>query len=540
MPTVSTPQCTNSAAPGLPATCSARPSDARIGRASSRASRGTGTPRACRAARAPTPRASARPPASGSSMKAPTKRSGCRATARATCSSSPGTLPMSIARPTPAVVSASAQRSASASAVPGWSQPTSRVTSTPGRIAGQPLLASEHVEEARREEMAVRVVEAERHECRVTPKPGAGGVVMVASRCVSASSAAAVVERPPVWTNSTRVPRASRPSVGHGDHRRGGLGRVGRVEEVALVAGDAAEGRLAGLGRQSVAGFVVGPLPGAARASRRRASPASRTDRSRPARARRATRPRSGPSPRATRPPPRAPSPARRPSASPAYTPAEVDPVPYATTTASKGHVAAALRQHLAHARRHSPAPTRASSPRAESSSRRSRRPVARTARAGRREIVGRRIGGVHRREVDVCAVQMRQREVTGRVRGRGAAEHDVDVEPEASGRGGRHHRVVGRQRAGRHDGAGASRRGRRPRTNSSLRALLPPRARPLQSSRFIQRSSPSASPRRRNGTSGVGQWPSATRGSGASAASSRSSVIVIETARSPVAASSA
>jgi hypothetical protein len=45
------------------------------------------------------------------------------------------------------------------------------------------------------------------------------------------------------------------------------------------------------------------------------------------------------------------------------------------------------------------------------------------------------------------------------------------------------------------------------PSRNSSLRVLLPPPARPVQSSRLIHRSSPSSSDSRGSGSSGVGRW---------------------------------
>ena len=77
----------------------------------------------------------------GVGLEAPTSASSWRqrATALATCSSSPGTLPISIARPTPALVRASAHRSARPSVEPGWSHPTSRVTSCPGVSPGSPF-----------------------------------------------------------------------------------------------------------------------------------------------------------------------------------------------------------------------------------------------------------------------------------------------------------------------------------------------------------------------------------------------------------------
>jgi len=64
--------------------------------------------------------------AAGSSMKNPTSRSGWRATAVATDSSSPETLAISAARPTPCVSSSRIHRSASASGVPGSSHCSSR------------------------------------------------------------------------------------------------------------------------------------------------------------------------------------------------------------------------------------------------------------------------------------------------------------------------------------------------------------------------------------------------------------------------------
>ena len=51
------------------------------------------------------------------------------------------------------------------------------------------------------------------------------------------------------------------------------------------------------------------------------------------------------------------------------------------------------------------------------------------------------------------------------------------------------------------------------PKWNSSWRTLLPPKASPVQSSRLIRRSMPSAAPRFGAGSSGVGAWPSRTRG---------------------------
>ena len=51
------------------------------------------------------------------------------------------------------------------------------------------------------------------------------------------------------------------------------------------------------------------------------------------------------------------------------------------------------------------------------------------------------------------------------------------------------------------------------PKWNSSWRTLLPPKASPVQSSRLIQRSMPSAPPSFGAGSSGVGAWPSRARG---------------------------
>ena len=51
------------------------------------------------------------------------------------------------------------------------------------------------------------------------------------------------------------------------------------------------------------------------------------------------------------------------------------------------------------------------------------------------------------------------------------------------------------------------------PKWNSIWRTLLPPNARPVQSSRLIQRSMPSAPPRFGAGSTGVGVWPSRARG---------------------------
>ena len=51
------------------------------------------------------------------------------------------------------------------------------------------------------------------------------------------------------------------------------------------------------------------------------------------------------------------------------------------------------------------------------------------------------------------------------------------------------------------------------PKWNSIWRTLLPSNARPVQSSRLIQRSMPSAPPRFGAGSSGVGVWPSRARG---------------------------
>ena len=137
---------------------------------------------------------------------------------------------------------------------------------------------------------------------------------------------------------------------------------------------------------------------------------------------------------------------------------------------------------------------------------------------------IGRRLVLAHGERMQRRAEQPVEQQVArSTVEGTGVVhalfELDVRVHPEAARPGRGDADEVRLHRPGDQQGVGP-RACAPPKWNSSWRTLFPPKASPVQSSRLIHSSTPSAAPRFGAGSSGVGAWPSRALGNRSTAVS--------------------